>query len=430
MPFLAIIADDLTGANDTGVQFAKSGLKTHVIITADGIALSTDADVVVLATDSRGLAPDTAYKKVTEAADALKKIQLPIVYKKVDSTLRGNLGAEIDALLDSFGFECAVVAPAYPRIGRITVGGYHLLHQIPLQTTEIARDPVAPVTESRLDYLLKAQSKYTVSHVTLSDVLGGPEQLINRLNEYCRNGSRLISFDATEAAHLEVVAKAVHGSGKNVLWVGSAGLAEALPAVYSLPVRAAQPWQQSRGLPVLVVCGSVSNVTANQIAAFLTQPDSALVEVDAARLIDQAAEEIDRCVKMAQDLLRQNLNTAIVSPHHRDKIAAAYACGEKLGLEPAAVSEQVARGIGLITRQLADAPIEGLFLTGGDTAVNVCYALGAASMEVFCEVSTGIPFGRLSSGPYRGLKVVTKAGAFGDEQAIIRSVAMIRSGNE
>ena len=427
MPYLAIIADDLTGANDTGVQFAKSGLKTHVVIAVDGSAPPMDADVVVLATDSRSLSPDVAYQRVAKTAGSLRNCQIPIIFKKVDSTLRGNLGAEIDAILDVFTFDCAIVVPAFPRIGRITAGGYHLLNQIPIQSTEIARDPVSPVTESRLAILLQAQSRYRVSHVDLADVLAGHEKLINRLDEHCRAGSRLVSFDATDAAHLDTIAQAVLRSGKNVLWVGSAGLAESLPAVYSLPMRQAQPRLESHGLPVLVVCGSVSQVTAVQVAAFLAKPNSALVEVDASRLIEQAEEEIARCVKLAGSLLRQNFNTAIVSPHHREKIAIACASGKKMGLEPAVVSERIACGIGVIARHLANEAIEGLFLTGGDTAVNVCYALGAASMEVFCEVSTGIPFTQVSAGPYKGLKVVTKAGAFGDEQAINRSVDMIQS---
>lgn len=426
MPYLAIIADDLTGANDTGVQFAKSGLRTHVIIAAEGSEPSEDADVIVIATDSRGLSPDHAYSRVNTAASALKNSRIPIVFKKVDSTLRGNLGAEIDAMLDLFGFECAIVAPAFPRIGRITAGGYHLLNQIPIESTEIARDPVSPVSESRLAILLQSQSRYKVSHVDLVDILAGQVRLGKRLDEYCHSGNRLVSFDATDAAHLDVIVQTVLQSGKQVLWVGSAGLAESLSIAYSLPVREMQPRPVSRGLPVLVVSGSVSNVTAMQVSAFLAETNSALVEVNAARLIEKEDDEISRCVSLARILLQQNKNTALVSPNHREKVAAACAVGERLGLGSATVSERIARGIGIITRHLVNEPIEGLFLTGGDTAVNVCYALGATSMEVLCEVSTGIPFAQVSAGPYKGLKVVTKAGAFGDEQAINRSVAMIK----
>ena len=426
MPHLAIIADDLTGANDTGVQFAKCGLRTHVVIDADS-NLPTAADVVVVDTDSRGLIAELAYQRVSEAARKLKDSHIPIIYKKVDSTLRGNLGAEIDAILDVFEFDCAIVAPAFPQIGRITIGGYHLLNNVPLQCTEIARDPISPVTESRLAAILRSQSRYGVSHVELVDVLSGQERMRQCVDACCCAGDRLIGFDATDETHLEAIAKAAFQSGRRILWVGSAGMAEFLPTIYSLPVGEGQLLPNSRGLPVLVVAGSVSNVTALQVQAFLANPDSALVVADGQRLIEQESDEILRCVDAARGFLRRGLNTALVSPCDRESVIAACASGVKLGLSPAAVSERIARSLGSVAKQLADEVIEGVFLTGGDTAVKVCHALGASSMEICSEVAAGIPFAQVSAGPYNGLKVVTKAGAFGDEQAINKAVAVMQN---
>lgn len=428
MPHLAIIADDLTGANDTGVQFAKYGLRTHVVISAAGSSiLPDDADVIVMNTDSRGLNPQSAYDRVAQAACLLRSSSIPVIYKKIDSTLRGNLGAEIDAVLDVFDFDCAVVAPAFPRIGRITVGGYHLLNQIPLQMTEIAQDPKSPVTDSRLVALLTSQSRYAVGHIPLTEVLAGGAAIQQDLHACVRRGERLIAFDATSEEHLDTIARTVQQSDLRVLWVGSAGLAEFLPAIYQLPSDRCGHRQESGGLPVLVVAGSISSVTAAQIAVFLTLPETALVTVDGTGIVNDAAAEVARCVECAREHLMRRYHVAIVSSTGRESVEAACAVGEQRGLGPAAVSDFIADNLGKITRELVDTGVEGVFMTGGDTAVRVCTALGAGCMEVCSEVAPGIPFGRLSSGPYAGLKVVTKAGAFGDKEAINNAVAIIQN---
>ena len=426
MPQIAIIADDLTGANDTGVQFAKAGLRTHVVIAAVDHALPGTADVLVLNTDSRGLDAPAAYGRAAWAAQLVKDSSVPVVYKKVDSTLRGNLGAEIDAVMDVFDFDCAVVVPAFPRIGRITAGGYHLLNQIPLQSTEIAQDGQSPVTDSRLAAVLSAQSRYRVEHIELAVVLAGETAMRDHLNGCLAAGARLISFDATDGAHLQAITLAMHRSGRHILWVGSAGLAECLSALYHLPACHVCKEQENKGLPVLVVAGSVSRVTAAQVDAFLTRPDSALVTVDGEALLKDPDKEVVRCVNRAREHIRQHKHVAIVSSNGRESVEKVRLCGRRIGLDSTAVREVIASNLGVMIRQLVDEGVEGVLITGGDTAVQVCRALDAVSMEVCSEVAPGIPFCRLSSGKYAGLKVVTKAGAFGDEQAINQAIAIIQ----
>lgn len=426
MPLLAIIADDLTGANDTGVQFAKYGLRTHVIIEpSSNSLLPNDSDVVVFNTDSRGLHPTAAYERVAQIARMLKSNDVPIIYKKVDSTLRGNLGAEIDSLLDTYGFECAIVAPAFPRNGRITVGGYHLLHQTPLELTEIAQDPKSPVTDSHLVTMLKKQSHHAVGHVQLANVLAGGAAIRQGLQDCLENSKRLIAFDATDEGHLAAIAQTVKKTGHNVLWVGSAGMAEYLPSLYELPKREICRSNGVRGLPVLVVAGSISSVTASQINAFTARSDTALVTVDGKCIIENTIAEVTRCINTASMHLAEKRHVALVSSRERESVERARAVGSQWGLDFAAVSDQIANKLGEIARELVSKGVEGLFLTGGDTAVRVCAALGASSLEVCSEIAPGIPFCQLSSGPFIGLKVVTKAGAFGDEQTINKAISII-----
>lgn len=419
MPRLAIIADDLTGANDTGVQFAKYGLKTYVVLDAvPNPRLPDEADVVVFDTDSRAGTPRQAYEKATSVANVLKKEQVPMVYKKIDSTLRGNLGSEIDAVLEVMGYECAAVVPAFPCIGRITVGGYHLLNQVPLACTEIARDPKAPVTDSRLVEILKQQSKYPVGYIGLQDILEGTASICLSIEQALAAGQRLIAFDATEQAHLREIARAVKESGRSIVMVGSAGLAEVLPQLYNMPVQNGNAAVQVQDKPILVVAGSVSSVTVGQIAAFLKEPNTQLVEVRGHELLRNPEGEVKRCTDLGILALHQSKHVALVSAPGTAAVEEARLVGQQLGMTSLEVSNHIAHYLGVITACLVECGVEGLFLTGGDTAVSVCKALGASSMQVYGEVAPGIPFGYLHTGPFAGLKVVTKAGAFGDEQAV------------
>lgn len=118
---IAVIADDLTGASDSGVQFARKGLRTQVIFDWLGLSDGKDSlDTVVIDTDSRSIPGSMAYDRVSQAAYVLKQKGFTSIYKKLDSTLRGNLGQEIKAVMDVYGFEAAAVVPAFPRIGRTT----------------------------------------------------------------------------------------------------------------------------------------------------------------------------------------------------------------------------------------------------------------------------------------------------------------------
>lgn len=423
MSRLAIIADDLTGANDTGVQFAKYGLRTYVVLDAvQNPVLPDEADVVVLDTDSRASTPSQAYNKAAAVAEVLKQEQVPMVYKKIDSTLRGNLGSEIDAVLDVLAYECAAVVPAFPAIGRITAGGYHLLNQVPLACTEIARDPKAPVTDSRLVEVLKQQTKYPVGYIGLQEVLSGSDAICRAIGQALALGQRLIAFDATEQAHLVTIARAIKDCGRKIVMVGSAGLAEVLPQLYDMPVHNDSRTVEVQGNPLLIVAGSVSSVTASQIGAFLKQPNTQLVEVCGQELLRNPAGEVKRCTDTAAVALRQGRHVAIVSAAGTDAVAEARQAGRQQGMNAIEVSDHIAHYLGVIAAELVNYGVEGLFLTGGDTAVSVCRALGTSSMKVQGEVAPGIPFGYLHNGPFAGLKVVTKAGAFGTEEAIKKSM--------
>ena len=431
---LVIIADDLTGANDAGVQFAKYGMNVQVLLEDSSQTTVSGSgevvDVVVLDTDSRAVPAEVAFARVAAASRMVKKVagngEIPLIFKKIDSTLRGNLGPEIDAAMTEFGFDWAAVVPAFPANGRITVGGWHLLHQVPLAESEISRDPKAPVHDSVLSELLVKQSSQPVGHIFLKDVCGGPASIRQRITEQLSAGKKLISFDATTETHLRSIAKAIADSSQPGLWVGSAGLAEMIPAVMGWPKQERfSPATDANG-PVLIVAGSVSKVTHRQMEVILSKGQVRLVSLQAAALIDDEDGEIRRCSQAAAQGLAEGLDVLLASAMTADAVVLARAAGLSKGLDNLKVSEIIADALGQVVRELVSLKPAGLFLTGGDTAIAVCRALDVNAIEILAEVSAGIPLGRLSGGISPGLPVVTKAGAFGGETAIVDAVKVLK----
>ena len=278
---IVVIADDLTGANDTGVQFAKQGLKTLVLLCAPGSPSELDEDVLVVDTQSRALSPTEAYRKVTETALLFKnRDRFQTLYKKIDSTLRGNLGTEIDAIMDACGLELAIVAPAFPENGRMTVGGCHFLGNAPLEATEISRDPLCPVTESHIPTLMAKQTKRTVGHIGIKSVIAGTEGILEAMRQLDAAGRKILVCDAWQEEHLKMIALAAVRLDRPILWVGSAGLAEYVPMALGLGAASADK------KPVVVIAGSVSNVTRGQVAMLRQRTDLAYIEASPMRLFE------------------------------------------------------------------------------------------------------------------------------------------------
>ena len=160
MAHCVVIADDLTGGNATGVLFRKSGYEANTVLNLAAVdpTLLESSDCVIYPTDSRGVSPEEAYERVRKACETLAAEDVKIYTHRIDSTLRGNLGSETDAMLDFLGDEyIAVAAPCFPATARVVSGGYMLVEGVPLHRTNIALDPKAPVLTSNVAELFRKQ---------------------------------------------------------------------------------------------------------------------------------------------------------------------------------------------------------------------------------------------------------------------------------
>ena len=389
---IAIIADDLTGAADAGVQLVHAGYRTAVFFR-DSEVLDDDLDAVSFDTDSRAMPAGFAAKRVLEAARAASEAR--IVYKKLDSTLRGNVAAELAAALDGARRDRAVVAPAFPAAGRTTVGGIQRVHGVPVDETEMANDPDTPVRVAHVPGLL-AEAFSSVGVLGVDD-LADPEIVHRSLEE-----NECVVADADRDADLEALVRAVPDPAR-VLWAGSAGLALALGSVYPGPRAGAAGVQRGRVRPVLVVVGSLSGVAREQVRGLVGEYG----EVD----VPLQAGASERTVAAVREALAGRACAVVHSPEERN------ASGES-------VLGSLAEVAALLSERGC---FEGLVLTGGATAVGVARRLGASGIRLEGEVENGVPMGTLiGPSPY---PVVTKAGGFGGPDTLVGAVEAL-SGEE
>ena len=423
-----VVADDLTGAMDTGHGFAARGHPTTVAVGSDGVR--PDEGVLVVNTDSRYLPPEEARRAVERP---VRDAPARIVYKKVDSTLRGNLVAEIEAALDASGADCALAAPAFPAGGRLTACGYHLVEGSLVTDTDAGRDPEKPVSSAHLPTLL-GDADRPVRHVGVETVARGPDAVAEVVG--AADGG-ILACDAVHDDHLGALARGAARSGRAVVYVGSAGLAGAV----ELPDPAGVGAERIPDTPrppsdprVLGIAGSASPVTVEQVAAV---PDESVVRLDAERAATDPAGAAGDAAARALERLEAGGAALVASTLEEGDVERALRAGREAGLEPGAVRERVAESLALVAAEVWNqdqyqdrdqdrAPPDGLFVTGGAVAGRTFDVLGATGVRLTGEaVEAGVPLGRLLDGLAAGTRVVTKAGAFGGERTIVNCLARL-----
>ena len=207
-----VIADDLTGANATGVLLKKMDYNTYTMMNAERLelSLSDSCDCLMYPTDSRGIDKELAYNRVYNAAKLLFNSEVKVWAKRIDSTMRGNIGAETDAILNVLGDDViAISAPCFPESGRTVVGGYLMVNGLPLHKTSVALDPKCPVKTSNVADIFRQQSKFKVGSIKLDDMMSGKHVLAEHMKKLVNEGNRILVFDCVTQGDLDLIADAL-----------------------------------------------------------------------------------------------------------------------------------------------------------------------------------------------------------------------------
>ncbi len=402
---VVVVADDLTGAADTAIHFLRPGEEIVLVSLANEAAgpPALSKDGLAIDTGTRGSSEAEAIHRLQVAAAVARERKPSLVYKKVDSQLRGRPGLEIETLRRELGRRCALVAPAHPAQGRVTRAGVHLVRGLPTAESDAGRDPVAPVTESRLPVLIAQQAGVRVAHVPLAELEAGPAALRRAVERLLAEGHPVITFDAVTPQNLDLIAEVACRRFPDALLAGSAGLAVALAACRDAGA-AVEPAPVPYCESMLFVCGSTAGALRRQVAALVASGRSrALTLTSAAVVAGPGREEL----KEAAVGQWATGDVVVLTP------------GERLDAATCAPAALLAGLADLALALVARRRPEGLFVSGGDTAAAVLRAAGVAALRLRGEVVPGAAWGVAEGGALDGATVVTRAGAFGGDEDLV-----------
>jgi D-threonate/D-erythronate kinase len=374
-PECILIADDLAGACDTGVQFVLRGLSCKVqtkSISGFGFA---SADVLAFNTDSRCDSPAAARAKIQEISAECYGTEPRVLLKKIDSTLRGNVGWEIAATLEYFQREYAILAPAVPAMKRIVRGGI-------LQWTDCSGAGNVEIVN-----LLEQQGISRKHTASIAVRAFGRSDFASAVTSSVASGAKVVIVDCESEDDLHVLVAEASASAGKPLWVGAAGLGMALADRMKRPAsRICRPTTPDG--PLVFCIGSTHSVTSAQ------------------------------CEKLAAN---SDLFEIAPVPDNIDAARAAISQGRHLFLKIGRTPSAELSITGFLAG-MQGVRIGGVVMTGGDTGSLICRATGATSIQLCDEISVGFPWGSLHGGIWDGLPVGIKSGGFGDDNALLRSV--------
>jgi uncharacterized protein YgbK (DUF1537 family) len=408
LPHLLVIADDLTGANDTGVQFARRGVTTLVSVdpAIDPPALAPDITVLVVDTETRHLSPSKAARRVSEAVRRAKQVGVEHFYKKTDSTLRGNVGAELEAMMSAAGGRRVAFVPAYPKAGRTTRAGYQYVDAVLLEQSAFGADPLEPADLSYVPDIVGRQT-------SVETMVVSPREA-NAAEALKGSFEGILVFDCASDEDLARIGGILTAARALDLTAGPAGFAELLPGLLDLPSE--KRTIARREGPLLLVCGSVNEVSLRQarfaretgyadialgpeMTCATGQPLSDEGQTLAARAVRQLADGKDVLVRTVLD---------------RSELSSYLAQGSLEEGDPATfrlVADNIAR---FARHVLSDGQAGGCAVFGGDTALAFVKAAGCTSLIPQDEIAPGVVISELPEADMP-FDFITKSGGFGPE---------------
>lgn len=402
---LLVIADDFTGALDAGVKFFSSGASTKVITDLEVDFNSVAEDVLVLCAPTRHLPYSEAYSLIRQITERAISSGVSRIFKKTDSALRGNIGAEISAVLDGSGEKCICFIPALPAMNRITVNGIHYVDGVPVSQSVFGQDPFNPVMESHLPTLLHHQCDVPVKIVSSGEEI--PEG-----DEPC-----IYIMDCASYEDMKQNVQMLNRCNRLKVLAGCAGFAEILPAYMQLEGGKAEEYFCIEDR-LTVVCGSVSPISCSQmdyaekmgfnrvhIPMEMLLAEEGLQTGNGKQLMDQ----LWNCYSQADGLIVDSLQKGT---------ARILKGTSELSLED--LRKKIACKMGHILKNLLDrGAMSRIMIIGGDTLLAFLEAICCRELRIVCELEPGVVLSRIS---YRGrdYEVVSKSGGFGGDDLLVK----------
>lgn len=403
-----VIADDLTGATEIALALADVGLGNLAWLWKDE-GSPPERQVCSVNLDTRDMPTDEACMRLAEFFRRCRDSRFRTVFKKVDSTARRHIAAEIDVCLKSPGFDAVVVALAAPDDRRNTLNGIHRVGDVPVDQTPFARDLALPT--AHLPTLLTAGTTRTCLHVPMATIRKGVDAISAAMAFPQDAGKPIISMDCETRDDLRSIAFAIIQSPKRILPIGSAAMFRELIGVATRPV--SQQWAdfdkppvtEHSTHPILVVCGSLQPVTRRQVKRLLSESSIVAVEqVEACEFAD---------VEILVKAIEQGKIAVISTPELRDN-------------QEDSESRIASLVASLVQTVLVRKRPRGLIVVGGSTSNAVLSQIEAEGLRILDRLSPVVPVLEIVGGPFGGLPIITKGGGVGAEDILVDAVAALR----
>lgn len=418
---VGIIADDLTGANDTALQFHQRGASTKILLDSDCTPkIKAGTEVWALSSESRNVPAEEAVTRVEKAIKTFtENFSFDYYYKKIDSTLRGHIALETLSVLNILEYDAAVIIPAFPQEGRITVGGYHMAKGVPIGRTEIAIDPHSPITESHVPTLLRSQLPDAMADIIdvidLRTVMNGAGPVLMRLNELINDGKKLIVADATSLTDIEQIALAIKKCEKKILPTGTAAGAQVLSKYWLAGLEKEGVDINLDKLPKFIVSGTATQITANQIKKLEQSDDYEDINFIAL----ESAEILNGVEESLVERIETNLRSGVTVCVHTSDLVANFDGFSEDSFNAELTREKFASKITDYLAELTQKVTEKidviLITLGGETSYKCCKAINSNELQLIDEVAPAISI----CSDINRKWIITKSGNLGNSNTLI-----------
>jgi len=407
---IAVIADDLTGANNSGVRLKKHGFSAATVMHG-GATPPRGYDAVCIDVDSRYAPADQARARVAQAAGRMRDQGAELLCKRIDTLLRGNVGAEIDGILSaSPAGSIAVVAVTFPESNRVVKGGRLLVEGVPVNENPVAAgDPISPVRHAYVPDIIAEQSAERVATIGLAAMLKGPRALAADLETAANAGIRIVVVDALTTEHVQTLAGAMASIGRSFIPVDPGPLSATYASALFGP---------RRGGKILVSVGSMSALTREQLEHALQAWQTEATHVRADLL---AGEPERRAIEIEKAILEtiarvERSDVIVVTTAHATGPINLQLLAHAEGSTPQHLARRIAEGIAEISCEVvrrSKGAIGGCYSSGGDVTAAFYRRAESTGFEIIDEVMPLVAHVRLLGGALDGLLMVTKGGSIG-----------------
>ena len=416
--FIGIVADDLTGATDSVAPFAQQGYTAGVCLSANTGTSAPDCawDAVAVNTgirDRRRINTTLITSIVRRATRRLVACEPHLYFKKIDSTLRGHLRAELDGMLGELPGRMALICPASPANGRTVENGILYVHGVPLSETGFIAGAAEPERFATVRAAFGMSNDLTAGEIYLSVLRAGHASVDAELERRFDAGVRTLFCDAAAPNDLRILAQALLRRPERYLPVGSAGFTRALSE--SLPVNAeaeSPSWNESiftRGR-VLIAIGSLHPISRRQARRVLE-------ESGIRPLILHLGGEVEELLN--EEIFRERLRAGenlfvMITPEAVNTPGSHYPI-ERLLWDMALWADL----------PVTESPFDGYVVSGGDTAQKICNAWHGKYLRISGENEPGVVCATMARyGDQPDIPMILKAGGFGDEGTLARCVGL------